>query len=517
VAQGILRDPAVLARLFKPGVTAEVAPVGGSHETFGLDFTHRDQFALGQVHDLTFGSARWLENYRNHQPERRALGWLNFAGTPAAGPQVLAQYFYTGQRTAPPGSLSDPLRSARSAAWNDAWDLSGRYQVGSNTFAWLHGGGQVSHLNDQNPAAPTAAYPTLFSRVRFSQLGVDGRLDHRWGSRHTATYVLFAGREQFDSRDRSFSQVTGTTADIDFFGRERIVTHTLQDDYRPGSRLSLVAGVTAERFTGKEQSQRANQPPATERDAGETSWLPYGQATYLLTRRDLVRVIANERRERLSNSTLQPSEAFLVAEPPSVALGGRTTNYELDYERRLSVDRFAKLFLFRSDVDDFFVTPAVRQTPDLLGFVVTEARSEGIGLRYEQRIGRFLSGFLRYTYRDVTDRTPGPRQGRQLPMNPRSRATLGLNYWDRAGNKLYLEANWNSRMFVDDDYLETAPSQPRPELHGRLLVNLRLGQERTVRREWVVRINNLFNTSTIYWPGFPAPGRTYEVEYRIRF
>jgi outer membrane receptor protein involved in Fe transport len=33
----------------------------------------------------------------------------------------------------------------------------------------------------------------------------------------------------------------------------------------------------------------------------------------------------------------------------------------------------------------------------------------------------------------------------------------------------------------------------------------------------VLRINNLFNTSTIYWPDFPAPGRTYEVQYRLRF
>jgi outer membrane receptor protein involved in Fe transport len=232
-------------------------------------------------------------------------------------------------------------------------------------------------------------------------------------------------------------------------------------------------------------------------------------------------VIAHVRRQRLLSSLLQPSEAFLVGEPPSLALGGRTANFELDYEYRFTARRFAKLFLFLSDADEYFVTPAVRQTPELQGFIIPEARSEGIGARYEQQVGRFLSAFLRYTYREVTDETPGAStSGRQLPMTPRSRMLLGLNYLDRAGNKLYLEGDWQSALFADRFWRgDTAfdPNATRPRVSPRFLVNLRLGQERSVRGEWVLRVNNLFNTGTIYWPGFPAPGRTYELQYRARF
>ena len=32
-----------------------------------------------------------------------------------------------------------------------------------------------------------------------------------------------------------------------------------------------------------------------------------------------------------------------------------------------------------------------------------------------------------------------------------------------------------------------------------------------------VHVDNVFNTGTIYWPGFPAPGRSYRVQYRVRF
>jgi hypothetical protein len=33
----------------------------------------------------------------------------------------------------------------------------------------------------------------------------------------------------------------------------------------------------------------------------------------------------------------------------------------------------------------------------------------------------------------------------------------------------------------------------------------------------VFGINNLLNTGTFYWPGFPAPGREYRLQYYFRF
>jgi outer membrane receptor protein involved in Fe transport len=233
-----------------------------------------------------------------------------------------------------------------------------------------------------------------------------------------------------------------------------------------------------------------------------------------------MRLIVHERRQRLTDSVLQPADAFLVGEFPSVNVLGKTTIYELDYERRFSPRAFARLFLFRSDVNDLSVSPAVGQTVIPIGFVVPEAQSEGIGLRYEQQIGLFLSSYLRYTYSEVTDRTTRSTRGRQLPMNPRSRAVLGLNYVDRAGTKFLVETNWSGEMYVDPIWSDTQgfdPRAPRPQFPDKLVVDLQLAKERTVRREWLFRINNVFNTTTIYWPGFPRPGRTYQLQYFIRF
>jgi outer membrane receptor protein involved in Fe transport len=143
-----------------------------------------------------------------------------------------------------------------------------------------------------------------------------------------------------------------------------------------------------------------------------------------------------------------------------------------------------------------------------------------VGVRYERLFGRFLSGYLHFVYRDVTDRSSQATRGRQLPMHPRSQAVLGLNYIDRAGTKLFLEADWRDEMFIDpiwsdNDFFD--PRTPRERFPSKLRVNLRLARERSVHREWVLRVNNLFNTETIYWPEFPAPGRTVELQYRVRF
>jgi outer membrane receptor protein involved in Fe transport len=176
--------------------------------------------------------------------------------------------------------------------------------------------------------------------------------------------------------------------------------------------------------------------------------------------------------------------------------------------------------LFRSDVEGFRVEPALRQTLAPVGFTVPEARVDGIGARYEQQIGRFLSGYLRYTYNDVTDRTTGPTRGRQLPLSPRSRAVLGLNFIDRAGTKLFLDASWSGGIYLDplwSNREEFDPLAPRPTFPARWRVDLRLARERTVRREWVLNVSNLFNTGGVYWAGFPRPGRALRLEYRIRF
>ena len=81
-----------------------------------------------------------------------------------------------------------------------------------------------------------------------------------------------------------------------------------------------------------------------------------------------------------------------------------------------------------------------------------------------------------------------------------------------SGNFLYLALNQDERgRRVFDAVWPHVPGARRGE------VNLRFGQERTVRREWVFSIGNLFNAPTIYWLDFPAVGRTYRLDYAIRF
>jgi hypothetical protein len=63
---------------------------------------------------------------------------------------------------------------------------------------------------------------------------------------------------------------------------------------------------------------------------------------------------------------------------------------------------------------------------------------------------------------------------------------LGLNFVDRAGTKLFLEVPYNSAVFSEALWSDTEgfdPLAPRPREPSRVLVNLRVGQERTVRLE----------------------------------
>ena len=115
----------------------------------------------------------------------------------------------------------------------------------------------------------------------------------------------------------------------------------------------------------------------------------------------------------------------------------------------------------------------------------------------------------------ATDQTERCTHGLQLPMTPRSPAVLGLSYHDRAGTKLFVETNWRGTMFKDPIW--QCPRRPREKLPGVTVVNLRLAKERTVNQEWVFLVDNLFGARSYYWKALPAPGRTFELQFRARF
>jgi tetratricopeptide (TPR) repeat protein len=536
VAQAMLRIPSVLADIFKPGVTTEVAPVAGSQSAYGLGLTHRDQYLRGDLHDLSFANREGDENYRNDRSEKRTFGWTNLAGAPDYRTHVLGQYLFTSRDVALPGALASPTPNARSAFSENSWDLAARHEWGAATSAWLHASYRFSHATDQDPDTLQDRFallrsPTLLSRTERSQLGAELRLDHHWGGGHTTTYVLFAGRSRLDNPQIGYTRATRQLDDIQrIFVRDQLVTHTFQHDYRPGGRLSLIMGATAERFTGAFRTEKPGEIVLRSPDTVETRWRPYAQATYVLTRQDLIRLIGHRRGQRGFDPLLQPAEAFLVDEFPTLETGSETTNYELDLEHRFSPRIFAKLFFFTGRLNDLIVVPSVTQTmnpflfpgPNGLqaysaGFVVPKARIQGVGVRYEHQVGRFLSSSLRLTYREFTDQTPqaapsDPAPGRQIPLSPRQSAVLSLNYIDRAGTKLFLEADWSGGQYQGVDRLTRWQRLP-----STTVVNFRWAKERTVRGEWALGVNNLFNAGTIYWPGFPAPGRVYRLQYAFRF
>src|SRR5262249_38222265 len=141
-------------------------------------------------------------------------------------------------------------------------------------------------------------------------------------------------------------------------GREQVETHTIQDEYSPGPRFSLVVGESVQRVKDRlEDSMSGAQPMPS-----KTYWLPFGQATFVPGKSDLFRAIAHRRFQSAFSFLLKPTEALQVAEPASLALGGHSSTYELDYEHRFSATSFAKLFFFHNDVKDYQLTPPVRQT-----------------------------------------------------------------------------------------------------------------------------------------------------------
>jgi tetratricopeptide (TPR) repeat protein len=520
IAQAMLRDPSVLQLIFKPGVTTEVAPAVGSNERVNLDLAHRGQTARGAVHDLIFLGREWRENERDDRDEDTSFALANVAAASGYQTNVLGQFSHLGDDSAMPGPTFDPDLDARIATWLNGGTLAFRHRINPLTSGWMSLSSNVINSRRTNPDAPTDGEALASDATRFSQLGIEARLDRRWNAANTTTYLFAAARDHTQNNSREFEPLAAAFEESELKVRTEIVSHTLQHDFRPGRRFSLILGTTAERFSQRSSALLDDGTILPLPDQQETRWLPYGEAAWALSSRDTLRIIGNERESRRFQPTLQPTEALLVSEIPPLAADGQSTNWELDYERRISPRSFGKLFLFRSDVEGFRVQPERQQTLRLTGFNLPEARVEGIGLRYEQQIGRFLSGYLRYTYSETTDETDRVTRGRQLPFSPTSRLLLGLNFIDRAGTKLFMEARWNSEVFVDPVWSDSEsfdPMAPRPTFPAKWVLDLRLAKEPSVRQEWVFRINNLLNTGTVYWPGFPRPGRTFQLQYRWRF
>jgi tetratricopeptide (TPR) repeat protein len=560
-AQALLRDPSVLQQTFRPGVTSELAGgLGGdSHDEQG--YLHRGQSAQGRVHDFVIASRLSDDGYRANSATRRRLLQSDVAIQATPSTEVLLQYLDQKHNGGLPGSvISEPSpinrfptdRNAHASRRQDDYGLNIRQYLGRETHLWLSHGVRTVRNSRRDPDA-TARFATPLpdleqelSLYRIDQHQTEHvtelRLDHRLG-RHRLTYGLADLRDNVRLFDLKLAlpgemgtsgqppspalEVEGTVFARDFL-------QYVQDDYRLGKRGSLIVG--AQQLRTRERQFRelrsatllpSGMPSMIDQRRNTTrhDLLPYLAFTYELDARNLVRLIGNATRLRLGDPLLAPSEAFLVGEPISLNHDGRAETYELDYERRFSPRTFAKLFLQSSRARDFIIQPTLDQRLVPVGVVVPRVRAQIAGLRIEHQINRYLSAFTRWSYWKVEDRS----LDRQVPFNPRWRGLTGLHYADRKGAKISLTASFLSRQFTDvlvadEPAWYTTIYQPpffvtglRPSTGSRVVYDLRIAMEPSVRLEYSLTVTNLFNKRYPDWPNFPARGRAWFLSAALRY
>jgi tetratricopeptide (TPR) repeat protein len=510
-SQALLRDPAVLQQEFKPGVTTEVNAHGGTQDQYGAGFRHRDQYADGKVHDFSIGFNDHDGGWRGNDDMLTRLVNINLAARPAPAFNLLYRLVHFAEYFGEPGTTFQPDRDGRFRTSIFSQALVGRYQVAPRTHLWLDGAYQVSHAGDRNPGSPSDGNLRLKGDQRDGDSRFELRLDHRLGRADALTYGYFTSNDALAADGQNWDEPSQSFTGLPISVRFRDDVQYAQLDHRSG-RLTATLGAqherTIDRFSFLDTATRG------------ARWLPYGVGTVQVGPRTLIRLLGHERTARLETAGLLPTEAFITGELVTPTFGGRVKTFELDLEHRFSARLFTKLFAFRSDVQDLLIDEPVEITRPIGGFTVPQARLEGFGLRVERQITPLLAGYLRVTTGRATDRDSGPTHGRQLPQSPHSTGVFGLNYVDRAGAKALLEFLYSSLTFSESLWTDTEgfdPLAPRPHEPSRLLVNLRVGQERSVRQEWIVHVDNLLNRAYSLWPGVPGRGRTFTFELRERF
>jgi tetratricopeptide (TPR) repeat protein len=513
LAQALLRDPAVPQQLDPQGITTELSVAGGTHDQWGTRLVHRDQYARGRLHDITFGEFTRDGGWRGDDTIHSGLAALHLAARPTPRWNALYRLAYRSQRLGLPGPEFDPLVGNRHRnQFLEHW-LGTRLQVATRTNLWLQGSYRSLGFDFENPGAPAEGPINREQTIRTRRSGLELRLDHRLTRSTDVTAGLATSNEPTEVEARIFNPFVWSELEVFGHGRLRDDIYYAQLDRRVG-RLSLIGGVQKIRRQDREAGriegagEGSLEPSAA---SGASDWMPYAAGVFQLAPRTFVRLLANERTRRLGSVSLLPTEAFVTSEAVETGLNGRLRSLELDLSHRFSARSFAKLFLFRNDARGLSIEEMVDLETPTAGFDVPRARVEGVGLRLEQQLSPFLAGYLRWTSSRTTDRGQGLAHGWQLPWRPRSAARLGLNYVDRAGSKGLLELTYTGGVYAEGLWTGSEGFDslaPRPRENGRLLVNLQFGRERSIRQEWVLSIENLLNHSYRLWSGIPARGRT---------
>jgi tetratricopeptide (TPR) repeat protein len=572
-AQALLRDPAVLQQTFEPGVTSELSGGLGENGREQQRYLHRGQFARGKVNDLSIASRSSDDGDRSNNGASNRLLQSDIAVQATAATQVLAQLSSEKNRYGLPGSLDVPTPRGHFTSLQDDYNLHVRHYLGGGTYLWLKYGTRSLRITRRDFGAIDRAEPLvpqdpgdlrLYQTTQHNKGEIpELRIDRRIG-RHVLTYGYASMHLDALLFDRRYATVGNSGAAggavppdredrFSVFARDGL--QYFQDDFRLGRRGALVMGTQLLRVKERDLVQRLTpQPgapaaPRQEATLADTSvreheLLPYLTLSYPVGVHSLVRFIGNKTRLRLSDPLFPPSEAFIVGEPINVFVSfgssrGEAENYELDYEHRFTPRTFAKLSLQQSRVRDYLIQSQRDQQLVNFGFTVPQARVQVVGLRLEHQINRYLSGFMRWSYWSVEDRTemahslgpgdtpgPNPTRGLQVPFAPRWRGLTGVSYVDPTGTKASLSVSFLGRRFTDVGFSGPTvfgsprfdASQPRPAIGPHALLDLRIAKEPSVRTEYGLTITNLFNTTyQDVWPGFPTAGRTLVLTFARRY
>jgi tetratricopeptide (TPR) repeat protein len=569
-AQALLRDPAVLQQTFEPGVTSELAGGLGENGREQQRYLHRGQFARGKVNDLSIVSHSSDDGDRANNGASNRLLQTDIAVQATATTQLLAQVASEKNSYGLPGSDAVPTPLGHFTSLQDDYNLHLRHDLGGGTQLWLKYGTRSLRITRRDLGAIDRAEPLvpqdpgdlrLYQTTQHNKGKIpELRLDHRIG-RHLLSYGFASMHLDALLFDRRYATVGNNAAAggevppdqedrFSVFVRDWL--QYLQDDFRLGRRGALVVGTQLLRVKERDLAQRLTpQPGAPQQEAtladtsvSEHELLPYLTLSYPMGAHSLVRLIGNKTRLRLSDPLFTPSEAFIVGEPINVFVSfgssrGEAENYELDYEHRFSPRTFAKLSLQQSRVRDYLIQSQRDQQLVNFGFTVPQVRAQVVGLRLEHQINRYLSGFMRWSYWSVEDRTemahslgegdtpgPNPTRGLQVPFAPRWRGLTGLSYVDPTGTKASLSVSFLGRRYTDVGFSGPTvfgspsfdPSRPRPTIGPHALLDLRIAKEPSVRTEYGLTITNLLNTTyQDVWPGFPTAGRTLVVTFARRY
>ncbi len=530
--QAFLYDPAVSTQLLRGGISTELGGNLGTDSTRGVNALHRDIFAGGKGHGIA------------------GLGIARDGGNPDVPNGDSSGSTFRGDLTfvpSPPTTIYANVIRARSKQGLSGFDspfgfdsssdtsfgfnqilLAGKRRLGRGNSLWLGLTYQTLRNDLSRSTNPTflpfplpfgTPFPYAGQNFDNSALIPEVRADFALNREpaRAATFTLGLARASLNpdlvTSERALADVNGgpTTSLPPLFsnGDQTFSVAYAQLTQRVNEKFSFVAQLRAQRdkVTTRTLGNAGAQTVVT--TSSESHLLPGIVASYQADKRTTLRFLLNSN-AGTTNLALAPTETRLTLEPGILSRGvpRQSRIFELDAEHRFDNNSFLKLFLFHATADDVAFGAdapvyAFRITPPLFADRVTQT---GVGLRYEQPLGRHLYGQASLLLNRTNSRATGQAfDNARAPYYPNSLASVGLNYIDPSGNKATILANNFGSIFADrPNFFGIPPATSRPLFGSHTYFSVLLSREPTVHNEFTVGVTNIFNAPAITFNSVPV-------------